>query len=101
MVPLMFEKPVQIIVGFGLPAEIRSVIEAVTLLNGWPPSQRKPEHSIALKACQAAWAGEIEAETARSLFIAFARRNDLLAPEAEEIVAARETGALGDRRPTG
>jgi hypothetical protein len=50
---------------------------------------------MALKACKAALAGEIEAETARGMFFAFAQRNDLLAPRLDEVVAAETVGAFG------
>jgi hypothetical protein len=42
-----------------------------------------------LKACLAALRGEIEAETARGLFAAFAKKHDLLAPETPAIAASR------------
>ena len=89
----MFEKPVQVIVGFGVPSSIESVLEAYALLNDWPLAQRKAEHSVALKACRAALAGEIDAETARATFVAFARRNDLLAPETDGTLAAPAMGS--------
>ena len=55
----------------------------------WPASQRDGAHSVALKACSAALRGEIEAETARGLFAAFADKHDLLAPETNVIAASR------------
>nr|WP_292368280.1 hypothetical protein [Mesorhizobium sp.] len=39
--------------------------------------------------------GEVDAETARSTFVAFARRMDLLVPAAGDIVAANAVGAFG------
>jgi len=41
--------------------------------------------------CCAALRGDIEAETARGLFVAFAEKHDLLAPETDLIVASRRT----------
>jgi Protein of unknown function (DUF982) len=88
MKPDMFRKPVTILVGLGLPAEVRSVMDAYRHLVEWPMSFRDATHSVAHKACQAALRGEIEAETARGLFTAFARKHDLLAPEPPALAAS-------------
>ena len=80
MKPDMFRQPVSILVGLGY----RHLVE-------WPASQRDGAHSIALKACSAALRGEIEAETARGLFTAFAEKHDLLAPEIDELKWADRT----------
>ncbi len=50
---------------------------------------RDVAHSMALKACSAALRGEIEAETARGLFAAFAEKHNLLAPDTSVIAACR------------
>jgi hypothetical protein len=89
MKPDMFRQPVSILVGLGFPAEVRSVIDAYRHLTEWPASLRDSAHSVALKACSAALRGEIEAETARGLFAAFAEKHDLLAPDTNVIAAAR------------
>ncbi len=86
-----FEKPVRIFVGLGYPTEIGSVIDAYRYLLEWPAQSRDKGHSVALNACRAALRGEVDAETARGLFVAFARRNDLLAPDAD-IAGASRTG---------
>ncbi|OJY64358.1 DUF982 domain-containing protein [Rhizobium sp. 60-20] len=88
MKPDMFRHPVTILVGLGFPAEVRSVMDAYRHLTEWPTSFRDTAHSVALKACQAAFRGEIEAETARGLFKAFAEKHDLLAPETPAIAAS-------------
>ncbi|WP_407829791.1 DUF982 domain-containing protein [Staphylococcus aureus] len=46
---------------------------------------------MALKACRAALRGEIEADTARGLFAAFAAKHDLLAPDVDVISASRHS----------
>ncbi len=89
MKPDMFKQPVSILVGLGFPTEVRSVTEAYRHLCEWPASFRDSAHSVALKACGAALRGEIEVETARGLFAAFAEKHDLLAPEIDTIVASR------------
>ena len=89
MKPDLFREPVSILVGLGFPAEVRGVMDAYRHLVEWPESQRDGAHTVALKACNAALRGEIEAETARGLFAAFAEKHDLLAPETNVIAAVR------------
>ncbi|PWI49806.1 hypothetical protein B5K03_34325 [Rhizobium phaseoli] len=89
MKPDMFRQPVTILVGLGFPAEVHTVMDAYRHLAEWPGSLRDAAHSMALKACSAALRGEIEAETARGLFAAFAEKHDLLAPETNVIAASR------------
>ncbi|MET3858958.1 MULTISPECIES: DUF982 domain-containing protein [unclassified Rhizobium] len=96
MKPDMFRQPITILVGLGFPAEIRGAMDAYRYLAEWPASFRDTAHSVALKACQAVLRGEIEAETARGLFTAFAEKHDLMAPEASAIAALRRRG---DRDP--
>ncbi|MBW9089859.1 DUF982 domain-containing protein [Rhizobium wenxiniae] len=88
MKPDMFREPVIILVGLGFPAKVRTVIDAYRHLVEWPASMRDTAYSVALKACGAALRGEIEAETARGLFAAFAEKHDLLAPETNVIAAS-------------
>ncbi|MBB3395391.1 MULTISPECIES: DUF982 domain-containing protein [unclassified Rhizobium] len=94
-----FRHPVTILVGLGFPAEIQGAKEAYAWLNEWPPSKRDPTHAIALNACRAALAGEIDVETARGTLVAFARRANLLAPDAEAIAAASRVVRLTTLRP--
>ncbi|WP_352937591.1 DUF982 domain-containing protein [Mesorhizobium sp. M0938] len=82
-----FEKPVTILTGLGTPTKIESAAEAYALLADWPSASRTAAHDIAAKACRAAMNGQIDAETARATFVAFARRNDLLAPQTSSTVA--------------
>ncbi len=96
MKPDMFKPPVSILVGLGFPVEIRSVTDAHRYLLKWSTSFRDPAHSIALKACDAALRGEIEAETVRGLFATFAEKHDLLAPEGDAVAGSR---LLRDRDP--
>ncbi|KPH04346.1 DUF982 domain-containing protein (plasmid) [Rhizobium acidisoli] len=89
MKPDMFERPVSILVGLGFPAKVCSVMDAYRHLVEWPISLRDNGHAVALKACAAALRGEIEAETARGLFAAFAEKHDLLAPEVDGAAISR------------
>lgn len=92
MKPDTFRQPVCILVGLGFPREVRSLMDAYRHLVEWPVSSRDSAHSIALKACGAALRGEIEPETARGLFAAFAEKHDLLAPRALITSASRSRG---------
>jgi hypothetical protein len=89
MKPDMFRQPVTILVGLGFPAEVRGVMDAYRHLVDWPVSMRDSAHRVALKACGAALRGDIEAETARGLFAAFAEKHDLLAQKTDVIAASR------------
>ncbi|WP_082641238.1 DUF982 domain-containing protein [Sinorhizobium sp. GL28] len=80
MKPDLLQKPVSIFVGLGFSAEIRSVMDAYRHLIEWPPILREAAHSIAPNACRAALRDEVEPETVRGLFVAFAERHHLLAP---------------------
>lgn len=94
---LGFLAPVPIVVGLGYPAQIESVLGATAFLNDRPSWQKDRLYSLALKACRAALAGEIEAETARTAFAAFARRHGLLAYEDDHLPAIL-TDAPADAR---
>ena len=94
-----FDEPVLVFVGLSYPLDIESVAEAHAFLSEWPHSKRDAAHEVALKACRAALAEEIDAETARTTFAAFAKRHRILAPENSEVIAARATGTL-PVRPT-
>jgi hypothetical protein len=88
MTPDTFEKPIRILVGLGQPKDIRTVLDAYMILNDAPSYIRNAAQMMALKVCKAALLGEVEAETARGAFKAFARKHDLLAPEADNWIAA-------------
>lgn len=94
-----FRKPLRMLVGLGFPRDIHSPLEALAYLNEAPASFRSGAYKMALKACQAALSGEIEAETARGTFEAYARKHDLLAPDISDIIAVSAAGRH-DPRPT-
>lgn len=75
----LFHRPVQILVGLGFPKTIRSPLDAIIYLNDVPEMARTPAHEVALNACKAALMGDIEAETARGAFLAYASKQDILA----------------------
>ncbi|WP_411032776.1 DUF982 domain-containing protein [Shinella sp. BYT-45] len=73
-----FEEPVVLLIGLGFPARIESVPEAYGLLLDWPHAGRNASLEIALNACKAGMAGEVEPETVAAALAEFARRNDIL-----------------------
>lgn len=82
-----FARPVLILTGFGTPTAVPSVAEAHRVLLDSTAFKRDAAHAFALRACQAALAGEIDTETARGLFVALAEKHDLLAPDVTAIAA--------------
>ena len=92
---IAFEEPVEIVVGLGLPTLVDDVMKAYTLLNEWPPSKRSAAHAIALNACRAALVDEVDAETVRATFVAFARRAGILAPKADGVITVQPSGPKG------
>lgn len=91
-----FENPVVILLGLGIPTEIRSVMHAYQILMDWRGGSDRTR-DIALKACRAALAGEIEPETAKAVFVTFAKRHDLIAPPIDVLIA-RDNNSSNDPR---
>ncbi|RWB75324.1 MAG: DUF982 domain-containing protein [Mesorhizobium sp.] len=87
-----FEEPVTVLVGMGLPARLETVAEAYAMLLDWPAASRNSAYTIALNACKAGIAGEIDAETVRATLVAFARRHDILAPHIVSLAPAALAG---------
>lgn len=71
-----FEKPVRVLVGLGFPRQLNSVVDAYQFVMNW--CGNSPEQKAAIRACKAALAGDVDAETARGVFVAFARKKDIL-----------------------
>ena len=78
---LAFDPPVTILTGLGIPQKIRTVLEAYMFLDNYPPSLRNNSYGVALRACKAALAREIDAKTARAAFHRFAERNLMTLPD--------------------
>ncbi|MDW5317160.1 DUF982 domain-containing protein [Rhizobium sp. PL01] len=89
MKPDTFKTPVTILTGLGIPTPVKSVLHAYQLLMDWPAASRDRAHTIATNACLAALNGHLEAETARGLFVTFAERQDVLAPDLDMLVAGK------------
>jgi hypothetical protein len=71
-----FEKPVRVWVGLGFPRQLNNVIDAYQMLMDW--NGNSPEQKAAIRACKAALCGDVDAETARGVFVASAQKKDIL-----------------------
>ena len=71
-----FEKPIRVWVGLGFPRQLNTVVDAYQFASDW--CGNSPEQKAAIRACKAALVGDIDAETARGVFVAFARKEDVL-----------------------
>ena len=71
-----FAEPVQVWVGLGFPRQINSVVDAYQFANEY--CGNSPEQRAAIRACKAALTGEIDPETARGIFVAFAKKKGLI-----------------------
>jgi len=92
MLAQTFEKPVRVWVGLGFPRQLNTVVDAYQFVLEW--CGNSPEQKAAIRACKAALAGEIDAETARGVFVAFARKKDILMEDGDAPIPAL---GLGDR----
>ncbi|BCG82497.1 DUF982 domain-containing protein [Mesorhizobium sp. 113-3-3] len=71
-----FEKPVRVWVGLGFPRQLNTVADAYQFAVEW--CGNSPEQKAAIRACKAALVGDVDPETARGVFTAFARKKDIL-----------------------
>ncbi|MER9442237.1 DUF982 domain-containing protein [Mesorhizobium sp. M0340] len=71
-----FEQPVRVWVGLGFPRQLNTVVDAYQFASEW--CGNSPEQKAAIRACKAALTGDVDAETARGVFVAFARKKDIL-----------------------
>ena len=76
-----FEKPVHVWVGLGFPRQLNTVVDAYQFASEW--GGKSPEQRAATRACKAALAGEVDPETARGVFVAFARKQGHLGRRCE------------------
>ena len=76
MLSKSFEKPVRVWVGLGFPRQLNTVADAYQFAVEW--CGNSPEQKAAIRACKAALVGDVDPETARGVFTAFARKKDIL-----------------------
>lgn len=89
-----FEEPVTVLVGLGFPRRIESASEAYQLLSDMKLTASKAAHKVAMQACKAAIDGKIDPETARSAFVAFARRSAMLLSNDPAFKPETDVGSL-------
>ncbi|RWH71492.1 DUF982 domain-containing protein [Mesorhizobium sp.] len=85
----MFFTPVALSVGAGHKRMIASLFDMHDFLTEFPPSRRRLSYGAAVKACEAARAGEIPAEAARDALITFAVTAGILWPSDQPIVSVK------------
>ncbi|MBT1159281.1 DUF982 domain-containing protein [Aminobacter anthyllidis] len=81
MLAQFFEKPIRVWVGLGFPRQLNTVVDAYQFAMEW--CGNSPEQRAAIRACKAALSGDVDAETARGVFTAFARKKDILVLDGE------------------
>ncbi|TPK75326.1 DUF982 domain-containing protein [Mesorhizobium sp. B2-3-3] len=74
-----FTKPIRVWVGLGFPRQLNTVVDAYQFAMDY--CGNSPEQRAAIRACKAALTGDIDAETARGVFVAFAEKKGLVADE--------------------
>jgi len=74
-----FKEPVRVWVGLGFPRQLNSVVDAYQFATEY--CGNSPEQRAAIRACKAALTGEIDPETARGVFVAFAKKKGLIAED--------------------
>ncbi|MDX8448354.1 DUF982 domain-containing protein [Mesorhizobium captivum] len=85
----MFFTPVAVSVGAGHKRMIASLSGMHEFLTEFPPSRRRLSYGAAAKACEAARAGDISAESARDALITFAMTAGILWPADQPIVSVK------------
>ncbi|GGD22402.1 DUF982 domain-containing protein [Aureimonas glaciei] len=93
----VFDQPVWVYSGLNIPFALQNAAQAHSFLLDSPGQLRGIGYSGAVNACLAALRGEVDAQTARAALVAYARRNGILMPDADDLVAA----AAMARRTTG
>lgn len=74
-----FEEPIRIWMGLGFPRQLNSVVDAYQFAMEY--CGNSPEQKAAIRACKAALTGEVDPETARGVFVAFAKKKGLMVDE--------------------
>ena len=89
--------PVAIAVGAGFKREIASLTAMQNFLKEWPSASRGESHATALRACEAARAGDIDLDTARQAFLDFAKKAGIEWTGADPVAVLREAKIMRSR----
>ncbi|RWD89667.1 MAG: DUF982 domain-containing protein [Mesorhizobium sp.] len=82
--------PVAITVGAGFKREIASLAAMQNFLKEWPAAMRGDSYCAAVRACDAARAGEMKLEKARRAFLSFAEKAGIMWTGIDPVTALRE-----------
>lgn len=91
-----FDSPVTILIGLGFPCKIRTARSALAYLDDRPACDRDEAWEATVATCRDALANRASTDDARNIFVAFARRRDILVEDAMPQITpdlARRTGA--------
>ena len=77
----LFSAPVAVSVGVGVRRDLYSLADMHEFLIEWSPSRRRISYGAAVKACEAAIAGDISPASARDALTAFAETAGILWPD--------------------
>lgn len=83
----VFDQPVWVFAGLNFPLALKRVSQAHSFLLDTPQHLRGACYSSAVNACLAALRKDVDAATARWALTAYADRNGILIPEADDLVA--------------
>ncbi|MDX8527486.1 DUF982 domain-containing protein [Mesorhizobium sp. MSK_1335] len=92
-----FATPVAIAVGAGFKREIASLTAMQNFLKEWPAVSRGGSYNMAVRACEAARAGEIDLDKARQAFLVFARKAGIEWTGADPVAVLREAKVRRNR----
>ncbi|WP_244619981.1 DUF982 domain-containing protein [Mesorhizobium sp. NFR06] len=79
-----------IAVGAGFKREIASLTAMQNFLKEWPLASRGESYCLAVRACEAARAGDIDLDQARQAFVLFARKAGIEWTGADPVAVLRE-----------
>ncbi len=93
---MTFDAPATILIGLGFPCRIRTAKAALTYLDDRPACERDEAWEATVATCRDALANRTPADEARTVFVAYARRRDVLVDDTMPLVASdigQRTGA--------
>ncbi|HEV2507437.1 MAG TPA: DUF982 domain-containing protein [Mesorhizobium sp.] len=90
---LLAFKHVVVTAEVGDKREISSLCDMIEFLTEWAKTGESKAWEIAMKACNAARARELDPQIAHNAFIAFARRSKILVPEDTKYITVKPSVA--------
>lgn len=84
----VFQVPVRVFFGIGVPRDIVTVTQAYAWLQNCRTVHRTEVHVTAVQACKAAFAKQVNAEAVRRSVARFAEHSGLMVPDVDVAPAA-------------